>query len=52
MEYDEKGIKILSTPYHFKCYNIEERKILKQDPKREPQGLGESYDGFESSKKH
>ena len=50
MERDNTDSGILNAPSHFKRYTVEERKIILQHPKREPQKTGESYDGPENSK--
>ena len=39
------------APSHFKRYTVQERKIVLQQSKREPQKPGESYDGPENSKR-
>ena len=51
MESDDSDQDALSAPLHFKCYTIQDQKIVLQQPKRDPQKPGESYDGLENSKK-
>ena len=50
MEIDNIDSRVLNAPLHFKCYTMEERKVILQNPKREPQNLGKSYDEPENSK--
>ena len=50
METNNTDSKVLNAPSHFKCYTMEESKVILQNPKREPQELGESYDGPKNSK--
>ena len=50
METDNTDGKVINAPLHFKCYIVEERKVILQNPKREPQKLGESYDRPKNSK--
>ena len=51
MESDESDKEGLSAPLHFKRYTIQDRTIVLQQPKREKQNPGKSYDGPENSKK-
>ena len=50
METEDTGSEDLNTPSHFKHYIVEERKVILQNPIREPQGPGKSYNGPENSK--
>ena len=52
MEMETKNIdsEVLNAPSHFKRYTVEERKVILQNPKREPQKPGKSYNGLENSK--
>ena len=50
METEDTDSGVLNAPSHFKCYTIDERKVILQHPKREPQKPGESYDGPNNSK--
>ena len=50
METKDTDSGVLSAPSHFKCYTIEERKVILQHPKREQQNPRESYDRPENSK--
>ena len=47
MDIEDTGSKAIRSPSHFKCYTMEEQNFLIQNPKREPQGPSESYDGPE-----
>ena len=51
MESKDKDNKTLSALSHYKCYTIEEQKIIVQNPERKPQGLGKSYNKPKNLKK-
>ena len=40
METENTDSGVLNAPSHFKCYTVEERKVILQHPKREPKNLG------------
>ena len=50
METEDTDSGVLNAPSHFKSYTVEERKVILQHPKREPQNPDESCDGPENSK--
>ena len=50
METEDTSNKVLNAPSHFKHYTTEKRKVMLQNPKREPQELGWTYDGPKNSK--
>ena len=50
METEDTGSEELNAPSHFKCYTMEERKVILQNPMRESQGSGKSYNGPKNSK--
>ena len=50
MEIENTDSKVLNAPSLFKCYIVEERKMILQNPIREPQKQGKSYDMPKNSK--
>ena len=49
-ETEDTDSGVLNAQSHFKRYTVEERKVILQHPRREPQKPGESYDGPKNSK--
>ena len=50
-EEEDKLTTPISVPSHYKKYEVEERKIVVQNPDREKVVVGVSYDGQEEAKK-